>query len=61
MRSWKLERQLDAVVRALQLRRYHESLDNLTAASAEPRLFAQNVNARDTIANRRLQHRLQAA
>jgi RNA-directed DNA polymerase len=46
--------------------RYHESIDNLTPADiysgrAETILAERKRNKRKTIANRRLQHRLQAA
>ena len=61
-----LERQVGAFVEHYNHHRYHESIDNLTPADV---YFgrAQNILAererikRETIANRRLQHRLQAA
>lgn len=47
-------------------RRYHESIDNLTPADvyfdrAEKILAERQRIKRETIANRRLQHRLKAA
>jgi len=60
-----LERQIDAFVEHYNHVRYHESINNLTrptSTSAGPR---QSGRARThqacTIANRRLQHQLQAA
>ena len=61
-----LERQIDAFVAHYNHVRYHESLDNLTPADvyfgrAETILAERLHIKRATIANRRLQHQLQAA
>ena len=61
-----LERQVAAFVGRYNHARYHESLDNLTPADvyfgrAERILLERERIKRKTIANRRLQHRLQAA
>ncbi|MDA9475263.1 integrase [Bradyrhizobium sp. CCBAU 65884] len=61
-----LERQVRAFVEHYNHLRYHESIDNLTPADvyfgrAEAMLAERNRIKRDTIANRRLQHQLQAA
>ena len=61
-----LERQIDAFVAHYNHVRYHESLDNLTPADvyfgrAETILTERQRIKRATIANRRLQHQLQAA
>ncbi len=61
-----LERQIDAFVEHYNHVRYHESLDNLTPADvyfgrAETILAERERIKRQTIANRRLQHQLQAA
>ena len=61
-----LERQVAAFVERYNHARYHESLDNLTPADvyfgwAERILLERERIKRLTIANRRLQHRLQAA
>ena len=61
-----LERQVDAFVVHYNHIRYHESIDNLTPADvyfgrAETILAERHRIKRATIANRRLQHRLQAA
>src|SRR4029450_1173323 len=61
-----LERQIDAFVAHYNHVRYHESLDNLTPADvyfgrAETILTERERIKRATIANRRLQHQLQAA
>ena len=61
-----LERQIDAFVVHYNHVRYHESIDNLTPADvyfgrAETILAERHRIKRATIANRRLQHRLQAA
>lgn len=61
-----LERQIDAFVVHYNHIRYHESIDNLTPADvyfgrAETILAERHRIKRATIANRRLQHRLQAA
>ena len=61
-----LERQIGAFVEHYNHRRYHESIDNLTPADvyfgrAENILTERERIKRETIANRRLQHRLQAA
>jgi len=61
-----LERQIDAFVAHYNHVRYHESLDNLTPADvyfgrAETILAERLRIKRATIANRRLQHQLQAA
>jgi len=61
-----LERQIDAFVAHYNHVRYHESLDNLTPADvyfgrAETILGERLRIKRATIANRRLQHQLQAA
>ena len=61
-----LERQIGAFVEHYNHVRYHESIDNLTPAdvyfgSAEAIIAERQHVKRATIANRRLQHRLQAA
>jgi RNA-directed DNA polymerase len=61
-----LERQLEAFVQHYNYARYHESLDNLTPADvylgrAEAILLERERIKRQTIANRRLQHHVQAA
>jgi putative transposase len=61
-----LERQIDVFVKHYNHARYHESIDNLTPAvvyfgRAEAILTERQRIKRATIANRRLQHRLQAA
>ena len=61
-----LERQLGSFVEHYNHRRYHESIDNLTPADvyfgrAESILNERELIKHETIANRRLQHRLQAA
>jgi putative transposase len=61
-----LERQIDAFVEHYNHVRYHESLNNLTPADvyfgrAETILAERERIKRITIANRRLQHQLQAA
>jgi RNA-directed DNA polymerase len=61
-----LERQVDAFVEHYNHVRYHESLNNLTPADvyfgrAETILAERERIKRITIANRRLQHQLQAA
>lgn len=61
-----LERQVGAFVEHYNQHRYHESIDNLTPADvyfgrAESILAERERIKRVTIANRRLQHRLQAA
>jgi RNA-directed DNA polymerase len=61
-----LERQIAAFVKHYNHARYHESIDNLTPADvyfgrSETILAERQRIKRDTIANRRLQHRLQAA
>ena len=61
-----LERQVRAFVEHYNHVRYHESIDNLTPADvyfcrAEAILAERNRIKRNTIANRRLQHQLQAA
>jgi len=61
-----LERQVAAFVEHYNHARYHESLDNLAPADvyfgrAERILLEREKIKRQTIANRRLQHRLQAA
>ena len=61
-----LERQIGAFVEHYNNVRYHESLNNLTPADvyfgrAEMILTERQRIKRQTIANRRLQHRLQAA
>src|ERR1041385_1983741 len=61
-----LEAQLAAFVDDYNHRRYHESIDNLTPADVyfgrAPIILADRERIkRQTIANRRLQHRLQAA
>jgi putative transposase len=61
-----LERQVGAFVEHYNHVRYHESIDNLTPADvyfgrAGTILAERQRIKRDTIANRRLQHRLQAA
>jgi RNA-directed DNA polymerase len=61
-----LERRVAAFVQHYNHARYHESLDNLTPADvyfgrAETILLERERIKRQTIANRRLQHQLQAA
>ena len=61
-----LEAQIEAFVADYNHRRYHESIDNLTPADVYfgrgPAILAERERIkRQTIANRRLQHRLQAA
>jgi putative transposase len=61
-----LERQIDAFVEHYNHVRYHESINNLTPADvyfgrAEAILAERQRIKRTTIANRRLQHQLQAA
>jgi putative transposase len=61
-----LERQIGAFVEHYNHIRYHESIDNLTPADvyfgrAEAIIAERQHIKRATIANRRLQHRLQAA
>src|SRR5438067_2333286 len=61
-----LETQIAAFVDDYNHRRYHESIDNLTPADVYfgrgPTIVAERERIkRQTIANRRLQHRLQAA
>ena len=61
-----LERQVAAFVEHCNHARYHESLDNLTPADVyfgrgEGILLERERIKRQTIAERRLQHRLQAA
>ena len=61
-----LEAQIAAFVDNYNYRRYHESIDNLTPADVYfgrgPTILAQRERIkRQTIAHRRLQHRLQAA
>ena len=61
-----LERQIDAFVAHYNHVRYHESINNLTPADvyfgrAETILVERQRIKRATIANRRLQHQLQAA
>ena len=61
-----LERQIEAFVEHYNHVRYHESLNNLTPADvyfdrAEIILAERERIERTTIANRRLQHQLQAA
>jgi putative transposase len=61
-----LETQIAAFVDDYNHRRYHESIDNLTPAEVYfgrgPTILAERERIkRQTIANRRLQHRLQAA
>jgi hypothetical protein len=61
-----LEAQIEAFVADYNHRRYHESIDNLTPADVYfgrgPTILAQRERIkRQTIANRRLQHQLQAA
>jgi putative transposase len=61
-----LERQIGVFVEHYNHIRYHESIDNLTPADvyfgrAEPILAERRRIKLSTIANRRLQHRLQAA
>jgi RNA-directed DNA polymerase len=62
----ELERQIDAFVEHYNHARYHESIENVTPADvyfgrAETILAERRRIKRVTIANRRLQHRLQAA
>ena len=61
-----LEQQIDAFVEHYNNARYHESIDNVTPADvyfgrAEQIIAERKRIKRATIANRRLQHRLQAA
>ena len=61
-----LEAQIEAFVTDYNHRRYHESIDNLTPADVYfgrgPTILAERQRIkRQTIANRRLQHHLQAA
>jgi putative transposase len=61
-----LEAQIAALRRRLNCRRYHESIDNRTPADVYfgrgPTILAERERIkRQTIANRRLQHRLQVA
>ena len=61
-----LERQVRVFVEHYNHVRYHESIDNLTPADlyfgrAEAILDERKRIKHDTIANRRLQHQLQAA
>src|SRR6266571_4553620 len=61
-----LEAQIEAFVTDYNHRRYHESIDNLTPADVYfgrgPTILAERERIkRQTIANRRLQHHLQAA
>jgi transposase InsO family protein len=61
-----LERQIDAFVQHYNHVRYHESINNLTPADvyigrAQSILAERERIKRSTIANRRLQHQLQAA
>ena len=61
-----LEAQIAAFVDDYNYRRYHESIDNLTPADVYfgrgPTILAERERIkRQTIAHRRLQHRLQAA
>jgi putative transposase len=61
-----LERQIGAFVEYYNQVRYHESIDNLTPADVyfgrgELILAERHRVKRQTIANRRLQHQLQAA
>ena len=61
-----LERQIDAFVEHYNNVRYHESINNLTPADvyfgrAQIILAERERIKRATIANRRLQHQLQAA
>ena len=61
-----LEAQIEAFVADYNHCRYHESIDNLTPADVYfgrgPTILAERERIkRQTIANRRLQHRLQAA
>jgi putative transposase len=61
-----IERQVAAFVEHYNHARYHESLDNLAPADvyfgrAERILLEREKIKRQTIANRRLQHRMQAA
>ena len=61
-----LEQQINAFVEHYNHVRYHESINNLTPADvyfgrAETILAERQRIKRETIANRRLQHRLQAA
>jgi putative transposase len=61
-----LERQIGTFVEHYNHARYHESIDNLTPADVyfgrgEMILAERQRIKRETIANRRLQHRLQAA
>src|SRR6476646_6363686 len=62
----ELETQITTFVDDYNHRRYHESIDNLTPADVYfgrgPTILAERERIkRQTIANRRLQHRLQAA
>ena len=61
-----LERQIDAFVGHYNHVRYHEGINNLTPAHvyfgrAETIIAERQRIKRATIANRRLQHRMQAA
>jgi len=61
-----LEAQIAAFVDDYNCRRYHESIDNLIPAEAYfergPSILAERERIkRQTIANRRVQHRLRAA
>ena len=61
-----LESQIAALIDDYNHRRYHESIDNLTPADVYfgrgPAILAERERIkRRTMANRRLQHRLQAA
>jgi RNA-directed DNA polymerase len=61
-----LERQVAAFIAHYNHARYHESLDNLTPADvyfgrAETILLERERIKRQTIANRRLRHQLDAA
>jgi RNA-directed DNA polymerase len=65
-RQADLERQVGAFVEHYNHDRYHESIDNLTPADvyfgrSETIISERQSIKSDTIANRRLQHRLQAA
>src|SRR3954447_25599971 len=56
-----LERQIEAFVEHYNHVRYHESINNLYFGRAETILTERERIKRKTIANRRLQHQLQAA